>query len=88
MLGEQVFRDRNSDVVAAAAGYRTGESRPKQQYAPETRPNADSTISLLTLRTASLYVATPNNLGTHGLSGIATFGELHAFTRYDVVAET
>jgi hypothetical protein len=51
------------------ASYLTGASRPKHQYAPEIRPNADSTIDLLTLGTASfLHFANRTTLERMGLA--------------------
>jgi len=88
-LRVQVFENTNSDVVAAASQLSQRRVETQASVRPETRPNADSTINLLTLGDSQFSLhCQANNLGTHGLSSIATFGELHAITRNDVVAET
>ena len=74
-------------MLQRIAGYRSGESRPKHQYAPHIRPNTDSTINLVTLGTACFLHVQPNNLAAHGFNGIATFGKMHAVIRDDVDAE-
>ena len=87
-MGEQAFGNRNSDLVAADRRLSHRQVKTKAPaHGPRIRPNADSTIGLLTLGTACFLHVQPNNLAAHGFNGIATFGKMHAVIRDDVDAE-
>jgi hypothetical protein len=61
--------NRNSAVVAAARQLSHRRIETQASVRPEPRPNADSTISLLTLGTASfLYIADRTTLERKGLA--------------------
>jgi hypothetical protein len=60
---------RKQEFGPCGAGSPAIASRPTHQYAPEIRPNADSTINPLTLGTASfLLVANRTALERRGLA--------------------
>jgi hypothetical protein len=72
MLGEESFGNRNSDVVSARPG------DPVQMRTALSACRHSGQLVFLQLNR--------NNIGTHGLSGNAAFGELHAIHQSGVAS--
>src|ERR1700690_4478850 len=68
-FGSAGLRELEFGLCSSEAPAIAGESRPKHSGRSEPRPNADSTISLLTLETARfLHIANGTTLECRGLA--------------------